>query len=144
MDEILVRYLHFIGIMTLAATLVAEHLLLAPSLAPAQLRRLARIDAIYGLAALLVLGAGLTLWLGVGKPAVFYSHNWVFHLKLTLFVLLALLSIYPTRFFLKHRNSEAEVAVPKAIVMVVRTELLLLLVIPLLAATMAKGVGLAQ
>ncbi|ROQ24207.1 DUF2214 family protein [Gallaecimonas pentaromativorans] len=144
MDDIFFRYLHFIGMMALMATLVAEHLLLAPTMTPAELKRLARIDTIFGLSALVVLAAGLTLWFGVGKPAVFYSHNWVFHLKITLFVLAALLSIYPTLFYRKHRNSSAEtVAMPKVVVMLIRTELLLLLVIPLLAVLMAKGIGLS-
>lgn len=144
LEDALIRYLHFVGIIGLAAALVAEHLLLAPRLSGPQLRRLARIDGLYGISALLVLGAGLTLWLGVGKPAAFYNLNGLFHLKVTLFVLLALLSIYPTLFFLKHRNSQAdEVAIPKVIIMLIRTELLLLLVIPLLAVLMAKGVGLS-
>src|SRR5688572_11981270 len=98
--EITLRYIHFISIFAIVGTLVSEHLLLKKEMTRVELKRLSRIDAIYGLAALTLIGVGLTLWLGgVGKPAVFYSQNWIFHLKLTCFLTIGLLSIYPTVFF---------------------------------------------
>lgn len=142
--ELLLRYVHFISIFTIAATLVAEHLLLKKELSRNEISRLARIDGVYGIAALVLLGAGLTLWLGgFGKPAEFYSKNWIFHLKLSLFVCIGLLSIYPTIFFLKNRkgNPEEEVTIPGKIFWMLRLELLLLFTIPLLAGLMAKSVG---
>lgn len=84
--EIFLRYLHFISIFTIVGTLSAEHLLLKKTMTRGEIGRLARIDAVYGLAALTLLGAGLTLWLsGVGKPTEFYSGNWIFHTKISLF-----------------------------------------------------------
>lgn len=144
MTEIILRYLHFIGIFTLASVLVSEHLLLKKELTRAEISRLARIDAIYGVAALVVLGAGLTLWFGnVAKPAMYYSQNWIFHTKITLFFTIALLSIYPTVFFIKNRkgNPAEVVLIPKGIFMILRVSLVLLFVIPLFAALMARGVG---
>lgn len=142
--ELLLRYIHFISIFTIAATLVAEHLLLKKELSRNEIGRLARIDGVYGIAALVLLGAGLTLWLGgFGKPAEFYGKNWIFHLKLSLFVCIGLLSIYPTIFFLKNRkgNPEEVVIIPNIIFWMLRLELLLLFIIPLLAGLMAKSVG---
>jgi putative membrane protein len=142
--ELLLRYLHFISIFAIAATLVSEHLLLKRELTRKEIGRLARIDAVYGVAALVLLGAGLTLWLGgFGKPAEFYSKNWIFHTKLSLFVCIGLLSIYPTVFFLKNRrgNPEEVVTIPGKIFWMLRLELLLLFIIPLLAGLMAKSVG---
>jgi len=110
----------------------------------AELGRLARIDAIYGIASLTLVAAGLTLWLGsIGKPAVFYSKNWIFHIKLTMFAIIGILSIYPTLFFIKHRKGHHEdvVSIPGKIFWMLRFELLLLFIIPLLAGLMAKGVG---
>src|SRR5688572_4226003 len=90
--EILLRYLHFVSIFTIAGVLISEHLLLKKSLTRAEIGRLSRIDAVYGLAALTLLTVGLTLWLGgFGKPAVYYTMNWVFHAKLTLFLLIGIL-----------------------------------------------------
>lgn len=105
---------------------------------------MARIDGVYGLAAVVLLAAGLTLWLGsFGKPAEFYSKNWIFHLKLALFLGIGLLSIYPTVFFLKNRkgNPEEVVTVPSKIFWMLRLEIVLLFIIPLLAGLMARSVG---
>jgi putative membrane protein len=142
--EILLRYIHFISIFTIVGSLVSEHLLLKQELTRKEIRRLARIDGFYGLAALTLLAAGLTLWLGgIGKPAIFYSKNWIFHTKITCFVIVGLLSIYPTIFFTKNRkgNPEEKVQVPSSVFWLLRFELLLLFVIPLLAGFMAKGIG---
>jgi putative membrane protein len=142
--EIILRYIHFISIFAIVGTLVSEHLLLKKSMTRGELGRLARIDAVYGIAAVSLLTAGLILWLGsVGKPSWFYSKNWVFHTKITLFAIVGLLSIYPTIFFLRGRKGDpAEiVSVPKTVFMMLRVELLLLFIIPLLAGLMAHGVG---
>jgi putative membrane protein len=142
--EIILRYFHFISIFAIVGSLVSEHLLLKKELTRAEIGRIARIDAVYGIAALTLLCAGLTLWFsGVGKPAIYYSKNWIFHLKITCFATIALLSIYPTIFFIKNsKGNPAEiVAIPKVIFWLMRFELLLLFVIPLLAGLMAKGIG---
>jgi putative membrane protein len=142
--EILLRYLHFISIFTIVSTLVAEHLLLKKELTRAEIARLSRIDAVYGMAALALLVVGLTLWLGgFGKPTVYYSKNWIFHTKITLFVVVGLLSIYPTVFFIKKRRGPANelVEIPKSIFWALRIELMILFIIPLLAGLMAHGIG---
>ncbi len=142
--EIILRYLHFISIFTIAGSLLSEHVLLKKELNRTQIRQMARIDAVYGIAALTLLAAGLTLWLGgFGKPSAFYSKNWIFHIKISLFVLIGLLSIYPTIFFIKNGRGNAEdvVSVPKAVFWMLRFELLLLFIIPLLAGLMAHGIG---
>jgi putative membrane protein len=142
--EIFLRYLHFISIFGIVGTLVSEHLLLKPALTRAEIGRISRIDAIYGLAALTLLAAGLTLWFsGAGKPAVYYSKNWIFHLKITCFAFIGILSIYPTIFFIKNRKGSPEeiVTIPKSVFWMLRLELLLLFIIPLLAGLMARGRG---
>jgi putative membrane protein len=142
--EIILRYVHFISIFAIVGSLVSEHLLLQKQLTRGEITRLSRIDAVYGIAALTLLTAGLTLWLGsVGKPAVFYTKNWIFHTKITCFLLIGLLSIYPTVFFMKNRkgNQADLIAVPSTVFWMLRLELLLLFIIPLLAGLMARGVG---
>lgn len=144
--EIFLRYVHFISIFTIVGSLVAEHLLLKKKMTRSEITKLAKIDAVYGLAALTLLAAGLILWLGsYGKPAIYYNQNWVFHLKLGLFALLGISSIYPTVFFIKQRkgNPEEVIAIPVKIFWILRFELLLLLIIPLLAGLMARGIGYA-
>ena len=145
MQEILVRYLHFLGIILLSSSLVAEHLLLSVDVSLNKFRRLAIIDAVYGASALLVFFAGGLLAFVVGKPSAFYMYNWIFKLKVSLFLTIGLLSIYPTIFFIRNRRKLiSDVIVPRGLVMCIRLELAILICIPLLAALMAKGVGLSQ
>jgi putative membrane protein len=142
--EIVLRYLHFICIFAIVSSLVAEHLLLKSQLTRKEIGRIATVDAVYGVAAVSLIIVGLTLWLGeFGKPSVFYTKNWIFHTKLTCFLLVGLLSIYPTVFFIKQRKGDQQeiVAIPKSVFWMVRLELMLLFIIPLLAGLMAHGVG---
>jgi len=141
--EIILRYIHFISIFVIVGTLVSEHLLLKKEMTPNELNRLSRIDAVYGLAALTLLGVGLTLWLGgISKPSIYYTQNWIFILKISLFGVIGLLSAYPTIYFIKKRSSlEEKIKIPPAIFWMLRLELLLLFIIPLLAGLMARGVG---
>jgi putative membrane protein len=142
--EIVLRYLHFVSIFTIVGVLVSEHLLLKKTLTRREIGRLARIDAVYGIAALTLITVGLTLWLGgFGKPAVYYSKNWIFHTKLTFFLMIGILSIYPTIFFIRNRkgNPDESLTVPTSIFWLLRLELLILVIIPLLAGLMARGIG---
>jgi len=142
--EILLRYIHFISIFIIVGTLASEHLLLKKEMSRKEITRLARIDAVYGMAALTLIVAGLTLWLGsYGKPSIYYTRNWVFHTKLTLFLLIGLMSVYPTVFFIKQRKGDpAEIiSIPPRVFLMLRLELLLLVIIPLLAGLMSRGIG---
>jgi putative membrane protein len=142
--EIILRYFHFISIFAIVGTLSAEHLLLKSRLSRAEIGTLSRIDAVYGIAALTLLIVGLTLWLGgFGKPAIYYTQNWIFHAKITCFAIIGFLSIYPTIFFIKNRKGDATemVDIPKRLIWMLRLELLLLVIIPLLAGLMAHGKG---
>lgn len=142
--EIVLRYIHFICILTIAGTLVAENILVKKTMLRNDINIIAGIDSVYGLAALALVAAGLTLWLGsYGKSADFYSHNPVFHAKLGLFAAVGIASIYPTVFFIKQRkgNPTDAVAIPVTVIRLLRLELILLAIIPLLAGLMAKGIG---
>lgn len=141
--DLLIRYLHFVGILVLAGSLISEWLLLKPVHTRAELRRLSLIDAAYGLASLLVVGAGLSMWLSGGKPSTYYSDNPVFITKLVLAGVLGLLSAYPTIFFIRHSRGEPgeEVSVPPLLRWLVVAELIVLACIPALAVLMAVGIG---
>lgn len=142
--EIFLRYLHFISIFAIAGTLLSEHFLLERELTRTAIKRISRIDALYGIAALTLLGAGLTLWLGgFGKPSIYYSKNWIFHTKISLFALIGVLSIYPTVFFIQQAKGDPDerVVIPRMVIWMLRLELLILFTIPLLAGLMSRGIG---
>lgn len=143
-ELIFVRYLHFIGLFLVVATVFAEAILLKKVLKRSVLQSLFKIDGLYGLSAMLVLGAGLYLWFGIGKPGEYYTANPIFHIKVTLFLIVGILSVWPTVFYFKNRkgDEEDEVHIPNHLRIILRLELLLLFIIPLLATSMAQGVGL--
>lgn len=139
----LFRSLHFITLFALAGALIIENMALKPTISGEDARNLAKVDAAYGVAAALTLVTGLSLWLWIGKPAEFYSQNPIFHLKLGFSFLLALLSIYPTLFFIRHRKSTAEsITVPRLIGVLTKLKLVVPIIILLLAFLMARGIGL--
>lgn len=144
MSYILFRYLHFIAIAVLAGALLIENMAISRTISDEDARNLAKVDAVYGFSAVLVFLFGLSLWFWVGKPADFYNGNVIFHLKLGIFILIALLSIYPTLFFVRHRKASEEfIAVPAPVIWILRAEMVLLLVLPVLAVLMARGIGLS-
>lgn len=140
--DVLIRYLHLFAVIVLAGTLIIENIAIGKQISREDLRNLLKVDAVYGLSAGFVVIFGVSLWLWVGKPSAFYTSNPVFHAKLALFVIVGLLSIYPTVFFLRQRNSLAEpILVPASVIRALRIELILLALIPLLAFLMARGIG---
>ncbi|WP_017443974.1 DUF2214 family protein [Gayadomonas joobiniege] len=142
-SELVVRYFHFLGIFFLVSAMVAQHLLIEAEMSKKQFIKLVRIDAMYGISALIVFLTGMTLWHAVGKPAEFYTGNFLFHIKFTLFIVAAVLSLPATVFYLKNRNfSGSHIQIPKKYLMFLRVQKLIILIIPALAVCMARGVGL--
>lgn len=148
MADAIAAYLHYLSIFLLFALLVLEHRLFKLPLDLDRARSLMRIDIAYGITASLVLATGLARVLWFGKGSAYYLHNSLFHAKVGLFVLVALLSTFPTVVFLGWRNSVKAGQVPvlsprtgKLLVITLRAELTLLLVLPLLGVLMARGFG---
>lgn len=146
--DILIPYLHYIGIMALMGALISEHLILKPSIKKDQIKSLATIDLIYALSAMVVLTTGLLRWFVYGKGYDFYMATPLFHIKLTLFIVLGILSAFPTIKFLKwrkqlKRGEEPDISEKgvKKLLMFIRIELLIITIIPLLAVLIARGSG---
>ncbi|GAC1030177.1 DUF2214 family protein [Pseudomonas sp. No.21] len=148
MAQAIAAYLHYLSIFILFSLLVLEHRLFKLPLDLERARSLIRVDIAYGLSAGLVLATGLARVLWYGKGTEYYLKNSVFHAKIGLFILVALLSALPTFVFLNWRNALKAGQVPEVspktarlVIMAIRLELLAVLVIPLLAALMARGFG---
>jgi putative membrane protein len=141
----LVRLMHFVAIFIFAGALVIENMAIKPPITGEDARNLAKVDAVCGIRALFVLLFGLTLWLWVGKPSEFYSSNPIFHAKLGLFTLMVLCAIASTVFFNKHSKSEEKVIeVPQLLRLLLKFQLVLLVLIPVLALLMARGIGISS
>ena len=144
-ELIIFRYLHFIAVFAIVGAIFAEQFLISNSMTRKEIKLIFKIDAIYGIGVLLVLAVGIVLWFWVGKPASFYSRNWIFHTKLTMFIGLVLLSIYPIIFFSKNRkgnDSDTIINVPKTVIIALRIELLLIIIMPALASMVSLGIGI--
>lgn len=138
-------WLHYLAVFVLFSTLVVEHLLFRPQLDAATAKRIGLVDAIYGMSAGAVLITGLAR-MAYEKGFAFYMQHWAFYALFILFVIVGLLSIYPTVIYLRWRKDVREGRAPvidaetaRRVILILRTELLLLLVMPLLAAWMARG-----
>lgn len=143
--NVLWAWLHYLSVFVLLSTLVAEHLLFRPNPDITTARRLGRIDATYGIAAGAVLLTGIAR-MAFEKGFAFYLQHWAFYVLLALFALVGLLSIYPTVVFLRWRKPVREGLAPEVdaetarrVVVILRLELVLLFLMPLLAAWMARG-----
>ena len=142
MGEIFIRYIHFLTIMALSTSLVAVYRTLSNKVSTEQLKKAVKINAFYCVCMLLIFITGMFLWLSVGKSAEYYNTNWLFHTKLTIFTLMVTLSIHPTVFLLKNKNTIRKIIkIPKSVLFVVRFELVLLVLIPLVAVLIANGFG---
>jgi putative membrane protein len=143
--DYLIRYGHYLGFLLVFAGLVSAHLLVAPSLGGRALRKLANVDLVYLIGAVLVLGTmmAMLVGLGFGKGPKWYMQNGIFHAKLSLFVVVLLLSLGTSLFFQRNRKhaDDAQVALPKRIKHIQRLQLLLVLVLPFLGLLLARGVG---
>lgn len=143
MTDIIIKYFHFFGIIFFSSSLVFEHLLLKQKMTNENFKRVCSVNIYFIVSALIVFVTGICLWLVVGKDASFYTQNPIFHIKITLFLLIILISLLPTRYFLKNKNTQEDIInVPKKMIMFLRVELLFLIIIPLLAVLMSQGYGL--
>jgi len=144
----LAAFFHFLGAFVLFAALAVELALARGPIDGALVRRLAIVDGVFGLAALVVLVAGLLRVFYFEKGAAYYFHDVPFLVKLALFAIVGLLSIYPTRQFLgwrrAQRRGEAVTPDPARIATIRRVlhvEATLLVLVVLCASLMAHGVG---
>jgi putative membrane protein len=141
--ESIVRYVHFISLFLLAASVLGEWWLIRPQHSRKEIQQLSRFDAVYGISVLIAIAAGFTLWFVVGKPAAYYTNNSIFLLKVGLAVLLGILSAYPSIHFARHKkgNEEDNISTPKLVIHMIRAEAILIFIIPFLATLMARGFG---
>jgi putative membrane protein len=142
---IIVAWIHYASIMLMIASLLGEHLLLKPELAMTEARTIQRLDIVYGASAMIVLVTGI-FRMFLEKGAAYYNQHIGFHILVGIFVIVALLSIYPTVLFLRWRadtragrGQQLATAPFRKIQIIVRTEITLLLLAPLFATWMAHG-----
>ena len=146
--EAILAYLHLLAILTMVVFVSSEAALCRVQwLNAAVVERLAKVDRVYGIAAIMVLATGVarTVW-GV-KGTSWYWTNPLLHVKLTLFIVVGVISIFPTLTYLRWRKTlratgalpaEADIQKTRKLVMV---QAHLIALIPLVAVFLARGFG---
>lgn len=147
--EAFLAYAHYLSFILLIGCLIFEWVIYEKSLSARRALQLMKADGLYGFSATSVVATGLIKAFYFGKGSAYYFSNHIFNTKLSLLIIIGLLSIYPTIKFLKWRKplksgmekieiDEVEYSITRRII---RLELILVFIIPLLAALMARGIG---
>lgn len=149
-------FLHFAAVFGIVGTVFYEWLALRGTPASSghgqiqlsldDARRIQLCDRWYGVCAMALLAVGFLRVFYFEKGSAFYFANPFFHAKLGLFVLVGLLSIYPTVKFIRWgkamRQGQAPAVSAKELALLRRLlglELLLLFAVALCASFMARG-----
>ena len=147
----LFAFLHHICAFTLVAALAIEFALIRGELTPSSARRLQVTETVYGIVAVALLVIGLLRVFLFEKGAAYYfrSHAFLSHAfltKLSLFVIVGLVSIVPTMEFLSWRGALRAGQVPvmearkrRLVRTIIHGELASIVIIVLCAPIMARG-----
>lgn len=145
---ITLAFVHHAAAFLVVAALMTELVLLRNDLTVASARSVLRMDVVYGIAATVLIVAGLLRVFYTEKGAAYYFAGGTFLAKLALFILVGALSIYPTLQFPRWRGAIRDQRVPefgpdtrRTVRIIVHAELTLLFVIMLLAPMMSRGIG---
>ena len=148
MSSTLFAFLHYLAAFALTAGLVLELVLLRLPLTPATGRRILGADLAVGIAAVIVLAAGLLRVFYFEKGPDYYAHSAPFIAKMVLFAIVFALSISPTIEFLSWRKALKAGQAPvvaeariKLLRRLIHMELTGVVLIILAATLMAHGVG---
>lgn len=146
--QAIVTYLHYASFIVLFTSLTIEAVLFRKNITESIARTIARVDAWYGLASIMVLATGFSKMFMFGKGILYYTHNYLLWGKIGLFTVVGLLSVYPTVYFLRWRkqmkNGESVAVTEKdyrLISKLILIEIFIASLIPLLAVFMARGFG---
>ena len=145
----LVAYVHYLGIVLCFGSLLFERMTLKVDLNRNETISMIVADIIYGIAGLAILVTGILRVKYFGQGGDFYTSNPVFWTKVGLYVIVGLLSLYPTITYIlwaiplsKNKLPDISDSLVKRFKFIITFELLGFSTIPLLATLMARGVGL--
>ena len=144
----LVAFGHYMAFFALTAAIVLTLALVSESMSIDTARRIRRADRVAGLSATLLLVFGTLRVFFFEKGADYYADNLFFQIKIGLFLLAALISIYPTLQFVRWKSELDQDIAPelgaeqvKKLKRALHWELVLIIGILLCASLMARGFG---
>lgn len=148
-ESAITAYLHYLSFMVAFGALVVESQNLSKDINLEAAWKVVIADAIYGLSAVTILITGVLRVIYFGKGTDYYLSSPVFYTKVGIFILVSLLSLYPTFSFLSwiknlRNNQPPQMELPQLqrLSWLIRGELFGFALIPLLAAVLARGIQL--
>ena len=145
----LTAYIHYLGIILCFAALLFERLKLKVNLNRNEVIAIIVADVVYGIAGLAILITGILRVNYFGQGSQFYTSNPIFWVKVGLYIIVGLLSLYPTITYIlwaiplsKNKLPTISEKIVKRFKFIIVTELFGFATIPLFATLMARGIGL--
>ena len=147
----LVAYFHYLGIILCFGALMFERITLKINLNKNEAISIIIADVIYGIAGLAILITGILRVKYYGQGGEFYTSNPIFWVKVSLYIVIGLLSLYPTTTYIlwaiplsKNKLPVISEDLVKRFKLIIVTELVGFAVIPFFATLMSRGIGLVQ
>ena len=144
-----VAYFHYLGIILCFGALLYERIFLKENLNRKEVINMIVADVIYGIAGLAILITGILRVKYFGQGGEFYLNNPIFWFKVSVYVIVGLLSLYPTTTYILWAIPLSKNELPiisdnlvKRFKFIIGTELACFAMIPFLATLMARGIGL--
>jgi len=144
-----VAYIHYLGIILSFGALLYERVLLKVDLNKKEVINMIVSDVIYGIAGLAILITGILRVKYFGQGGEFYLSNPIFWFKVSLYILVGLLSLYPTTTYILWAFPLSKNELPiisdnivKRFKFIINIELACFTIIPFFATLMARGIGL--
>ena len=145
----IVAYIHYLGIILCFGALLYERIFLKVDLNKKEVINMIVADVIYGIAGLAILITGILRVKYFGQGGEFYLNNPIFWLKVSVYGIVGLLSLYPTTTYIlwaiplsKNELPTITDNIVKRFKFLINTELACFAMIPFLATLMARGIGL--
>lgn len=141
--DVLLASIHHLLVFPLVAVLIAELVLASGAPDAGRLRQLGKLDSLYGLLSMAVVVAGFVRAVYGAKGWSYYLHNEMFWAKISLFVLVGLLSAVPTVRLIRWRKQGVvpDAAAMRGLRQWMLAEAALIALIPVVAVLMARGIA---
>ena len=147
----LVAYTHYLGIILCFGALIFERITLKINLSKNETISIIIADIIYGIAGLAILVTGILRVKYYGQGGEFYTSNPIFWVKVSLYILIGSISLYPTTTYIlwaiplsKNKLPVISENLVKRFKLIIMTELVGFAVIPFFATLMSRGIGFVQ
>ena len=144
-----VAYIHYVGIILCFGSLLFERIILKTNLNKQETIGMIIADSIYGIAGLAILITGILRVKYFGQGGEFYTSNPIFWIKVSLYIVVGLLSLYPTITYIlwaiplsKNRLPNISEQLVNRFRLIITTELIGFAIIPFFATLMARGIGI--